>query len=118
MRKMNLHFKYFIFIIIVIVFSCKDEDEKIAVCGTEDPLENLEWITEKIGDPYSWIEIEIYYIKYNNTDYIGAFYLPTSYGSYIVIYDCDGNKICRSDDEDYEWCEVWVNCEKKILLNP
>ena len=118
MSRYNSIFYNVIFIILIMGNGCKDEEEKISVCGVEDPIENLGWIKEKIGDPNSWIEIEVYYIKYQGIDYIGAFYLPTSYGSYLIIYDCEGNKICRSDDQDFEWCEIWVNCDKKILLNP
>lgn len=118
MKKTSLKLNLLIYIMMAIFLGCDKNDDKVTVCGVEDPLENLEWIDEKIGDPNSWIEIEVYYIKYNNTDYIGAFYLPTSYGSYLLIFDCDGNKVCRSDDEDYEWCEIWVNCDEKKLLNP
>ena len=97
---------------------CKDEEEKISVCGVEDPIENLGWIKEKIGDPNSWATPEIYYLKYNNDDYIASYYPPSSWNNSVRIYSCQGEEICYSNHLDYEWCEIWVNCDKKILLNP
>ena len=102
----------------ITVSSCKDEEEKLTACGVEDPLENLDWLKEKFGDPDSWGAPDIYYVRYQGADYIGIYYPPSSWGNSIRIYNCQGEDLCYSTHLDYVWCEIWVNCDKKVLLNP
>ncbi len=73
--------------------------KSICGCGTEDPIENIEWLASFVNyynndTSKNWDEVNIYMYDYKNssafvfdTKKIGAYDIP------ISIYDCDGKNI-------------------------
>ena len=116
MKKSLLTFSYFLVALLLAGSSCNDEEDKLVVCGVEDPLENLEWLKELINEPsYEIIHPEIYYIEYENEEYI-AFYHPNFTDPVAFVYSCDGEEVCQA--AYYNYCEIWYDSDEKVLLNP
>ena len=116
MKKYLLTFSYLLVALLLAGSSCNDEEEKLVVCGVEDPLENLEWLNEFVNDSsYIIVQPEIYYIEYENEEYIALHY-PDFTEPFTYIHTCDGITVCQIDYINH--CEMWDDSDEKVLLNP
>lgn len=46
MKKPLLHFVF----VLLLLASCKEEEEPLMACGVSDPVENLDWLNERIAE--------------------------------------------------------------------
>lgn len=81
-----------------------------AICGVKNPVENLDWLEEKIKDE---IVTKIYVTTYNGSDYLffrSIVYTLLQDEAFGQICDCQGNKIVDLHDMekgDNEFSEMW-----------
>lgn len=69
-----------------------------------------------LTDPsFELAEPEVYYVEHNESDYI-AFYFTNFNDDFVYIYSCEGELVCQDTYSNY--CEIWVEYDKKVLLSP
>jgi len=86
-----------IFYILMVTFalSCSKE-EKIEICNTDEPLEQISWlksIVQSIMDNGSPSEVVVFVYKGND-----VFLINPCMGcadGLTTVYDCNGNEICK-----------------------
>lgn len=94
-------FILFIIVFIIPFFACKDSIDMIynphqEVCGIKNPVENLNWLKNKIKqdeDKKGWIIQRIYTLPYKGEDLILIHHPASSLAFIDEVYDCQGNKI-------------------------
>jgi hypothetical protein len=79
-------------------FSCKEKEHGHSACGTDDPLENIQWLKElktslEMSAKMSGAQIILYH--YNSED---VFLINDCYNcmdGLIQVYNCSGEVICQ-----------------------
>jgi hypothetical protein len=87
---MKIKIILYIFISIFFMASGCNKD-KIDTCGTENPQE-VEWLKAKLDKMFC---AEVYSIYFNGMQYISLCDCPDMADAMIVIYDCQGTKVCE-----------------------
>lgn len=116
MKIKKLKFSLTLLVLLLIGSTCK-KDDKLTVCGVENPLENLDWLKAYEPNPYEASAPDIYYVKYSSVDYI-AFHYPNFSDPFTIVYSCEGIEVCRAGyPYSGDYCYIWYDADKKILLN-
>lgn len=114
-----------LFILLSLAFllgNCCKKDEALLFCGVEEPIKELDWITEKI-ETLQTIggnrTILVWQLEYGeNKQKAIKIYHFTSYDSLIfpfdcTWYDCEGNIICT---EKYPTCTSIITNKTYLKL--
>lgn len=78
--------------IFLMASGCNKTEDKIVTCGTENPQENIEWLKAILDKMFC---AEVYSIYFKGMQYISVCDCPDVYDAMIVIYDCQGTKVCE-----------------------
>lgn len=93
----KMKFKH-LFLSIILLVSCSDNSDKITVCNTNNPLEELVWLKEiKIGFEQSgfFSKKKIIQYTYQNKSVFLIDICNNCADNLIAVYDCSGNVICE-----------------------
>jgi hypothetical protein len=79
-------------------FSCKEKEHGPGACGTDDPLENIQWLKElktslELSAKMAGAQIILY--RYHGED---VFWINDCYNcmdGLIQVYNCSGEVICQ-----------------------
>ena len=85
--------------LLLTMLSCKDDDDKLSnSCQVSNPIEDLDWLKEKIEElAQTDSELQKYFYVSQNT-YMGktVFIFPNccpTCNTAVPVYDCEGNSI-------------------------
>ena len=90
---MKIKIILYVFISLFFIASgCNKTEDKITPCGVEDPQVNMDWLKAKLDKMFC---AEVYLIYFNGMEYISVCDPPEMADAMIVIYDCQGTKVCE-----------------------
>jgi len=89
--KMKIILSLFISILLL-TLGCNKTEDKLDACVIEDPQENIEWLKKMLDKTFC---AEIYVIYFKGKEYISVCDCPQMRDGMIVIYDCQGTKVCE-----------------------
>jgi hypothetical protein len=106
------------FVLALAAISCKDKDEP-AICGVDDPVNELEWLKAKIAElDNSELSRKYFYVV--QADYNGQviFYVNNCCpmcSTVILYYDCAGNELKSVDTSQVRngkriWASAQLEC--------
>ncbi len=99
---MNHYLRIFITLLtfgfLLIISSCKKEDNTKAACGVNNPAKDIAWLATKIGEmdgsASAGSNVKVY--TYNGDE---VFYLEdcpnTCADQFSFVYNCEGAELCR-----------------------
>lgn len=88
---MRSRFLIFLFIFAMITSSKCDNDKSITFCGIKDPVNNIDWLKERVENSE---KIEVMKFVYNESEYMAITPCPGCPDSMTEIFDCQGNRFC------------------------
>lgn len=108
--------------LVVLAFSCCDEEEGPLVCGYENPVNDLPWLKAK-ADEINDSEFMRRYFYIEGADYDGqqVFFInaccPTC-NIAVIYYTCAGEQITDIDfNKVKNWQRIWEPKELECLSN-
>jgi len=87
--------------ILILTLGCNKTEYD--TCGVENPQENIEWLKELLDNRFC---TEIYSIYFKGKEYISVCDCPQMRDGMIVIYDCQGTKVCEWGGIGYGICNM------------
>jgi len=95
MNKVTLSFLF-----CIVLFSCKDKDEPVTVCGVKDPANDLAWLKAVIDDLEKSSVRQYFYVsraEYNHTVVFTVGNCCPMCNTYTPVYKCDGTQMQNPD---------------------
>ncbi|MCK9311507.1 MAG: hypothetical protein M0P26_04425 [Bacteroidales bacterium] len=110
----------FLFLVTIIIVSCKKEDS-LSVCGCNESLLELEWLSRLKADLKGNANIysaEISLYRLNDVDYIYVQEsVSSSYDLPSTIYDCEGNEKYKcGGNQPVDSCSNFFSKAQKIKI--
>ncbi len=98
MKKKIILFKFYFIIIGIILLSISCEknktDNREIICGTKDPLQEIEWLKNLVSQLENNPPAAIYIYTYNGEKVFAVTPCTDCPDRVTQFYDCDGNFIC------------------------
>lgn len=81
-----------LFILFIIMTGSKcNHNKSITFCGVNNPVENIDWLRERVENAEN---IEVIKFTYNETEYLSINPCPGCPDNMTEIFDCKGNRFC------------------------
>lgn len=107
-----------IILFILVSISCHEKENALVLCNTEDPVENLQWLSELISQVQSdtkYTSVTISVLEYQGQTIFNIYDIIQSC-VYCDLRDCSGQKFIPADFIDFASAEK--NVRKIWCQNP